>query len=196
MPAPRRTKRDEEEQEEVKQDAVQDMESMNQRLHDLHNDARAAKVLSSYLLSQHADQTREKAKKEMVVGGWTMFQASTEDFQSDSRERWIKEVAKKPGIPNSYYRDWVYSHQKRGDSLSAITVVTVTKPWQRSEMLDYMKNIGTTALKERFYIDGREETSWEKILAKFGVCNDSDNRQKDIKIRPKSAFGIGSRPYP
>ena len=152
--------------------------------------------MASYLLAQHAEASRDKAKKEMVIGGCTLFQASADDaekqaaqldYQSDSRERWMKEVVKKAGVSNNYYREWLFSHQARGDSLSPITVVTVTQPWQRSKMLDFEKkqHIGAPELKKRFYINDGEETSRENILPKLGKCNDNDNRPKDIKIQPQ-----------
>ena len=195
-PASRKAKVKDTDENDKKDENLSEIDMMNQKLEEIQQEAKTAKVMASYLLAQHAESTREKAKKEMVIGGWTLFQASSEDaekqasqldYQSESRERWIKEVAKKAGVSSSYYRDWVYSHQTRGDSLSPITVVTVTQPWQRSKMLDFAKKqqAGSNELKERFYINDREENSWDNIVAKLGKCSDSDNRQKDIKIQPQ-----------
>lgn len=81
------------------------------------------------------------------MGGWIMFTSTTTDSekqghmmetQSESRERWIKELAKKASIGSRYYCGWAYSHQTRGDTLPRITVVTVMQPWQRSQLLDYV----------------------------------------------------------
>ena len=55
------------------------------------------------------------------------------------QKRWIKEVAKRAGISNLYYRDWLCSHHTRGEALSPITIVTVTQPWQRSKLFDLKK---------------------------------------------------------
>ena len=131
----------------------------------------------------------------MVTGGWTLFQAGADDaekqaaqlhYQSDSRERWINEVAKKSWCVQPLLSRVAFSHQTRWDSLSPITLVTVMQQWQRSKMLDFAKkqHVGAPELKERFYINDREETSWENNVAKLGKCNDNHNRPKDIKIQP------------
>ena len=54
-------------------------------------------------------------------------------------------------------------------------------------MLDFAKKqqFGTNELKERFFINDREESSWDTIVAKFGKSVDTDTRQKDIKIQPQ-----------
>ena len=195
-PAARRPKVTEQEETEKKEEPPSEIDLMNQKLEEIQQEAKTAKVMASYLIAQHAEASRDKAKKEMVIGGWTLFQATTDDadrqaaqldYQSDSRERFIKEVAKKAGVSNNYYKDWLFSHQTRGDSLSPITVVTVTQPWQRSKMLDFAKKqqFGTNELKERFFINDREESSWDTIVAKFGKSVDTDTRQKDIKIQPQ-----------
>ena len=151
-PAARKAKTAEKEETEKKEEFLSEVDVLNQKLEEIQQEAKTAKVMASYLLAQHAETSRDKAcdkaKKEMVIGGWTLFQATTDDadrqaaqldFQSDSRERFIKEVAKKAGVSNNYCKDWIFSHQTRGDSLSPITVVTVTQPWQRSKMLDFAK---------------------------------------------------------
>ena len=129
-PAARRPKVTEQEETEKKEEPPSEIDLMNQKLEEIQQEAKTAKVMASYLIAQHAEASRDKAKKEMVIGGWTLFQATTDDadrqaaqldYQSDSRERFIKEVAKKAGVSNNYYKDWLFSHQTRGDSLSPIS---------------------------------------------------------------------------
>lgn len=93
------------------------------------------------------------------------------ETQSESRERWIKELAKRASISSTYYREWAYSHQTRGDTLSQITAVTVTQPWQRSQLLDYVKKEGNNT-QERFF-----------ITKSFGEC--TEKKRKQIKVQPQ-----------
>ena len=127
----------------------------------------------------------------MIYYLWTTFTSPSHadlelqgllmENQTDSRERFIKETAKRAGITSNYYRDWTYSHQTRGDTLSAITIVTVTQPWQRSKLLDFVKK--SDGLKEKFYIKDEEETKWDKIANAFG--NGQQNARNTIKIQPQ-----------
>ena len=106
-------------------------------------------------------------------------------IRQTQRKRFIKETAKRAGITSNYYRDWTYSHQTRGDTLSAITIVTVTQPWQRSKLLDFVKK--SDGLKEKFYIKDEEETKWDKdrqcLQQSFG--NGQQNAGSTIKIQPQ-----------
>jgi hypothetical protein len=172
--------------------------------HDVLTELHSLRIQTSFLLAQHADHLREKARKEIVIGGWSTFIPNKEDTekqgeqleaQSVSRERWIKEIAKKAGLPSGYYKEWSFSHQTRGDSLSPITVVTVTQPWQRNKLFDFTKKNGNTGkLQERFFINEKEVTDWNLIEKEFGNYQEPASKAKELKIQPqihKSAYGIG-----
>lgn len=189
-PAARKLRLDGEKTEQ-EDEMMLDKNYIMNKIEELQRQSSTPKVQAAFLLAQHADTQREKARKEIVFGGWSMFTIPTEDpeqhgrmmeYQTDSRERFIKETAKKAGISSNYYKYWVYSHQTKGDALSPITVVTVTQPWQRSKLLDYVKK-GTGNLEERFYIEDEEETKWERIEKKFGQCQ--DDKSKTIRIQPQ-----------
>ena len=115
-----------------------EQEDLIHRLEDLQQQASIAKTQAAFLLAQHADSQREKARKELIFGGWSTFtvtattpegQGAQQEVQAESRERFIKEIAKKAGVTSLYYKDWIFSHQTRGDVLSPISVVTMTQPW-------------------------------------------------------------------
>ena len=125
-PASKSKKQEEDEASET-HDAIMTDEIIMQRIETIEQQASTARVQTSYLLAQHAESTRDKAKKEIVFGGWTKFTPSQDDLeiqgsqletQADSRERWIKEIVKKAGITSNYYREWLFSHQTRGEALS------------------------------------------------------------------------------
>ena len=108
------------------------------------------------------------------------------EAQSCSRERWIKEIAKKSGLPSGYYKEWSFSHQTRGDSLSPITVVTVTQPWQRNKLFDYTKKHANTGkLQEKFFINDKEETDWNRITQEFGKYQEQAVKPKELKVQPQ-----------
>lgn len=189
-PAARKLRLDGEKTEQ-EDEMMLDKNYIMNKIEELQRQSSTAKVQAAFLLAQHADTQREKARKEIVFGGWSMFTIPTEDpeqhgrmmeYQTDSRERFIKETAKRAGISSNYYKYWVYNHQTKGDALSPITVVTVTQPWQRSKLLDYVKK-GTGNLEERFYIEDEEESKWERIEKKFGQCQ--DDKSKTIRIQPQ-----------
>ena len=181
----------EKEKKEHEDESMMDEEILLRTIREIQEQASATKVQAAFLLAQHADAQRDKAKKEIIFGGWTTFtppshadlelQGLLMENQTDSRERYIKETAKRAGITSNYYRDWTYSHQTRGDTLSAITIVTVTQPWQRSKLLDYVKK--SDGLKEKFYLKDEEETQWEKLTKAFG--NGQQNTGNTIKIQPQ-----------
>ena len=113
---------DEEETKEESDELMNQTEAAQDILAELKN----MKAQTAFLLAQQADNLREKARKEFVVAGWSMFAADSEDLetqgvqletQTESRERWVKELAKKAGITSFYYRDWTFSHQTRGEAL-------------------------------------------------------------------------------
>ena len=193
-PASKSKKQEEDEASET-HDAIMTDEIIMQRIETIEQQASTARVQTSYLLAQHAESNRDKAKKEIVFGGWTKFTPNRDDLeiqgsqletQADSRERWIKEIAKKAGITSNYYREWLFSHQTRGEALSPLTVVTVTQPWQRSKLLDYVKRNPTApALKERFYVKDTVEDKWDTILRHFGQCEARAITEKFIKIQPQ-----------
>ena len=109
-------------------------------------------------------------------------------MQTASRERWIRELAKKAGITNTYYREWTYSHQTRGDSLSAITVINVAQPWQRSRLFDYTKK-NADKLQEKFYIRDREEHDWNRIIEEFGTYQGPPtSTTKQLKVQPQTSL--------
>lgn len=162
---------------------------------DVIQEMQTLRVQTSFLLAQHADSLREKARKEIVVGGWSTFipnQTDTEkqgeqlEAQTVSRERWIKELAKKAGMPSGFYKEWSFSHQTRGDVLSPITVITVTQPWQRNKLFDFTKkHAGTSKLQERFYINEKEEQDWDMITTEFGTYQESQNKPPELKVQPQ-----------
>ena len=128
--------------------------------HDILTELQSLRIQTSFLLAQHADHLREKARKEIVIGGWSTFIPNKEDTekqgeqleaQSVSRERWIKEIAKKAGLPSGYYKEWSFSHQTRGDSLSPITVVTV--PHNRGNETSSLISPRKTATQANFRKD-------------------------------------------
>lgn len=163
--------------------------------HDVLTELHSLRIQTSFLLAQHADHLREKARKEIVIGGWSTFIPNKEDTekqgeqleaQSVSRERWIKEIAKKAGLPSGHYKEWSFSHQTRGDSLSPITVVTVTQPWQRNKLFDFTKKNGNTGkLQERFFINEKEVTDWNLIEKEFGNYQEPASKAKELKIQPQ-----------
>ena len=168
-----------------------EQEDLIHRLEDLQQQASIAKTQAAFLLAQHADYQREKARKELIFGGWSTFtvtattpegQGLQQEVQAESRERFIKEIAKKAGVTSLYYKDWIFSHQTRGDALSPISVVTMTQPWQRAKVLDYIKKANKN-FPEKLYIDDKEETNWDKITQAFGQCHDKN--AKDIKVQPQ-----------
>ena len=194
-PASRRL-RFEKEKVENDDETMMDPDVLLRTIREIQEQASTTKVQAAFLLAQHADAQRDKAKKEVIFGGWTSFSCPSHadlelqgllmENQADSRERWIKETAKKAGITSNYYRDGTYSHQTRGDALSSITIVTVTQPWQRSKLLDFVKK--SEGLKEKFYIKDDEETQWDKITKAFG------NRQQKTQAtlsrsNPRSRYG-------
>eukprot|EP00438_Fugacium_kawagutii_P010678 Skav207423 [mRNA] locus=scaffold646:276451:277584:- [translate_table: standard] len=150
---------------------------------------------TAYLMAQHADSLREKAKREILIGGWSSIAADGNtpeeqglqlEAQAESRERFIKDLAKRAGLSSYYYQDWRYSHQTRGDALSPLTVVTVTQPWQRSKLLDYTKNkLNADKLKEKHYVEDRVETNFDTVQKYFGPCQDKDRGVKDIRVQPQ-----------
>eukprot|EP00434_Breviolum_minutum_P011668 symbB.v1.2.010290.t1/scaffold666.1/size175110/2 len=168
-----------------------EQEDLIHRLEDLQQQASIAKTQAAFLLAQHADSQREKARKELIFGGWSTFtvtattpegQGAQQEVQAESRERFIKEIAKKAGVTSLYYKDWIFSHQTRGDVLSPISVLTITQPWQRAKVLDYIKKANKN-FPEKFYIDDKEETNWDKITQAFGQCHDKN--AKDTKVQPQ-----------
>ena len=81
-----------------------EQEDLIHRLEDLQQQASIAKTQAAFLLAQHADSQREKARKELIFGGWSTFtvtattpegQGAQQEVQAESRERFIKEIAKK-----------------------------------------------------------------------------------------------------
>ena len=82
-----------------------------QTLQELQQEMTTSRVQTAYLLAQHADTLRQKAKKEFLVGGWSTFvpdatnledQGIQLEHQAESRERFVKEVAKRAGISSFY----------------------------------------------------------------------------------------------
>ena len=132
--------------EEEETMATEDDPTTRLLLQELQMEMAGTKAQTAYLLAQHADALRDKANREFLVGGWSAFAGDDSDpvehgnqqvAQAESRERFIKELAKCAGITGHYYKDWTFSHQTLGDSLSPITVVTVSQPWQRSKLFDF-----------------------------------------------------------
>ena len=83
-----------------------------QTLQELQQEITTTRIQTAYLLAQHADTLREKAKKEFLVGGWSTFVSDATNLedrgiqlerQVESRESFIKEVANKAGISIFYY---------------------------------------------------------------------------------------------
>ena len=119
-PASRRL-RFEKEKVENDDETMMDPDVLLRTIREIQEQASTTKVQAAFLLAQHADAQRDKAKKEVIFGGWTSFSCPSHadlelqgllmENQADSRERWIKETAKKAGITSNYYRDWTYSHQ-------------------------------------------------------------------------------------
>ena len=192
-PVSRKLRLGEDESMDVKED---ENRKEKEQAQDILAELQALKVQSAYLLAQHADMLREKARKEIVIGGWSMFTANPDDLevqghqleaQTDSRERWVKELAKKAGITSQYYKDWTFSHQTRGDALSPITVVTVTQPWQRSKLFDYTKKHAVTdKLQEHFYIRDKEEQDWDRVVKTFGTyLGPPTSAAKHLKVQPQ-----------
>ena len=58
----------------------------------------------------------------------------------------------------------------------------MTQPWQRAKVLDYIKKANKN-FPEKFYIDDKEETNWDRITQAFGQCHDKN--AKDIKVQPQ-----------
>ena len=183
---------DEEETKEESDELMNQTEAAQDILAELKN----MKAQTAFLLAQQADNLREKARKEFIVAGWSMFAADSEDLetqgvqletQTESRERWVKELAKKAGITSFYYRDWTFSHQTRGEALSPLTIVTVSQPWQRNKLFDYTKkHAGTDKLKERFFLKEREEQDWNRITEKFGNFQGSSHTNANhLKVQPQ-----------
>ena len=183
------------EEEETKEEADEQM-LQTEAAQDILAELKNMKAQTAFLLAQQADNLREKARKEFVVAGWSMFAADTEnletqglqlEMQTESRERWVKELAKKAGITSFYYRDWVFSHQTRGEALSPLTIVTVSQPWQRNKLFDYTKKYaGTDKLKERFFLKEREEQDWNRITEKFGNFQGSSQTNANyLKVQPQ-----------
>ena len=185
-------------QEEAKEQ-VEEMMIEKETAQKLFAELKAMKVQTAFLLAQQADDMRETARKEIVITGWSMFAAHPEDLelqgvqleaQTDSRERWIKEVAKRAGISSLYSRHWLYGHQTRGEALSPITIVTVTRPWQRSKLFDFSKeHAGTDKLKERFFINETEEQDWNRVVEKFGAFQGTSHTGVNyIKVQPQRSL--------
>lgn len=177
------------------QDDDLDMSAEQDAMEELWKMAVTAQTQASFLLAKHADAMRDKARLEFIVGGWTKFtpDAGTAEArgiqleaQAESRERAIKELAKKAGVTRHYYSNWAFSHQTKPDELSLITVVTVQQPWQKTKMTVWAKeNKDTGKLEERFYIDDWEETQWDKTVKCFGKVADSKTGLQTLKIQPQ-----------
>ena len=113
-PASRRL-RFEKEKVENDDETMMDPDVLLRTIREIQEQASTTKVQAAFLLAQHADAQRDKAKKEVIFGGWTSFSCPSHadlelqgllmENQADSRERWIKETAKKAGITSNYYRD-------------------------------------------------------------------------------------------
>ena len=124
------------------------------------------------------------------MGGWGTFvpgatnledQGIQLEHQPESRERFVKEVAKRASISSFYNREWIFSHQTKGDMLSPMTVVSITQPWQRNKLLDFTRNNSNRQrLQEKFYIKDQAEDNWEKILKTFGKYQDKGQNMKEI----------------
>ena len=98
-----------------------------------------------------------------------------------------QELAKKAGITSLYYKDWTNSYQTHGDILSPITVVTVTQPLQRDELLDYTKKNQAEELQERFFVRDKEKHAWNRIVNE-GTLNPKPqalNHPKPYTLNPK-----------
>lgn len=81
------------------------------------------KAQTAYLMVQHADNLREKAQRKILFGGSCKFVPNASppkehgpqlETQTESRERFIKELAKRAGFsfPGSTIRTLRFSHQK------------------------------------------------------------------------------------
>ena len=81
------------------------------------------KAQTAYLMVQHADNLREKARRKILFGGSCKFVPNASppkehgpqlETQTESRERFIKELAKRAGFsfPGSTIRTLRFSHQK------------------------------------------------------------------------------------
>ena len=199
-PASRKLRTDDdkevEKQEEDKPDHPMHADPMTRLvLEELQSEMAGYKNQTAYLMAQHSDTLREKAKREILVGGWSSFkpdgfspeeQGFQLEAQAESRERFIKDIAKRAGLSSFYYQDWRFSHQTKGDALSPLTVVTVTQPWQRSKLLDFTKNrLNADMLKERHFVKDHVENSWEKIQKAFGPCQDKDHKAREIRVQPQ-----------
>lgn len=198
-PASRKLRTDDDEvekQEEDKPDHPMHADPMTRLvLEELQSEMAGYKNQTAYLMAQHSDTLREKAKREILVGGWSSFkpdglspeeQGFQLEAQAESRERFIKDLAKRAGLSSFYYQDWRFSHQTKGDALSPLTVVTVTQPWQRSKLLDFTKNrLNADMLKERHFVKDHVENSWEKIQKAFGTCQDKDHKVREIRVQPQ-----------
>ena len=88
------------------------------------------KAQTAYLMVQHADNLREKTQRKIFLGGSCKFvpnpsppkeQGPQLETQTESRERFIKELAKRAGFsfPGSTIRTLRFSHQTEDDSMSA-----------------------------------------------------------------------------
>ena len=103
------------------------------------------KAQTAYLMVQHADNLREKAERKILLGGSCKIVPNASppkehgpqlETQTESRERFIKELAKRAGFsfPGSTIRTLRFSHQTKGDSMSAPSLITMAQPWQRSKL--------------------------------------------------------------
>ena len=162
----------------------------------------ATRTQTSFLLAQHADSLRDKSKKEFLVGSWTSFDPDAESLedqgiqlqnQAESREMLIKELAKKAGISNYCYREWLYSHQNKGDMLSPLTVVSVAQPWQRHKLLDFTRNRQNAIyLQEKHYVKDISEEDWAKPLASMT----KNKRRKRSECSRRSRYGTAQQGSP
>ena len=89
-----------------------------------------------------------------------------------------KYFLKQAGISSNYYLCRIFRHQTQGDALLPLAVVTVTQPWQRSKLLDYVKRCRGTLLHRIWSAD-----KMGKDRKEFRQCQ--DNKAGTIRIQPQ-----------
>ena len=140
------------------------------------------KAQTAYLMVQHADNLREKAERKILLGGSCKIVPNASppkehgpqlETQTESRERFIKELAKRAGFsfPGSTIRTlrffspnqrWLHVSSVAdhdGTTVATLQTVHFTKNKQHADKL-----------KKKPCVNNREETIWDRIFEAFGDC--------------------------